>query len=187
VIFSQLSDWICNPSVMSMTKGDNRKRLIRAAQKMAFRHGFYQTTLADIAKEARVPLGNIYYYFKTKDEIGRAVIQEYFLQLRANSRYWEEAGTPRDRLCARVDTVAADKDEVAKRGCKIGTLCSELNKGTGATAREACALLAEHVSWIEAQFREMGKAREARSLAIHLFAALQGAAVLALTLIPIWS
>jgi len=31
--------------------------------------------LADIAREAEVPLGNVYYYFKTKDEIGEAIVE----------------------------------------------------------------------------------------------------------------
>ena len=36
--------------------------------------GIEKTTLADIAQAADVPVGNIYYYFKTKDELVRAVV-----------------------------------------------------------------------------------------------------------------
>jgi len=44
-----------------------RTRLINTASKLAHEHGFNQTTLADIARDSGVPLGNVYYYFKTKE------------------------------------------------------------------------------------------------------------------------
>jgi AcrR family transcriptional regulator len=50
-------------------KADNRTRLLRAAEKTTYRYGFGSTWIADMAKEARIPLGNVYYYFKTKDDI----------------------------------------------------------------------------------------------------------------------
>ncbi len=40
-----------------------------------YRQGATATTLADIAQAADVPLGNVYYYFKTKDDLIRAVVQ----------------------------------------------------------------------------------------------------------------
>ena len=52
-----------------MQISDKRTRLIEAADKLVQLQGFSQTTLADIAKKADVPLGNVYYYFKTKEEI----------------------------------------------------------------------------------------------------------------------
>ena len=60
---------------MPKLKADNRSRLIQAATKTTHRHGFNLTTLADIAKEAKIPLGNVYYYFKTKDELGDAIVE----------------------------------------------------------------------------------------------------------------
>jgi AcrR family transcriptional regulator len=60
---------------MPISKADNRTRLLQAAEKVTYRYGFGNTALADIAKEARVPLGNVYYYFKTKDQIGSAIVE----------------------------------------------------------------------------------------------------------------
>ena len=53
-------------------KTDKRVRLIEAAKVLIHQQGFHLTTLADIAQEADVPLGNVYYYFKTKEAIGEA-------------------------------------------------------------------------------------------------------------------
>ena len=52
---------------MAKTQADKRARLIETAMKLAYQHGFRDTSLADIAEAAHVPLGNVYYYFKTKD------------------------------------------------------------------------------------------------------------------------
>ena len=49
-------------------KTDKRVRLIDAAKVLIHQQGFNLTTLADIAQEADVPLGNVYYYFKTNNQ-----------------------------------------------------------------------------------------------------------------------
>jgi TetR/AcrR family transcriptional repressor of nem operon len=48
----------------SRTRG-KRERLVAAATKMLHEQGVEKTTLADTAAAADVPLGNVYYYFKT--------------------------------------------------------------------------------------------------------------------------
>lgn len=51
-----------------------RERLREAANSLFLSKGYANTSLADIAKEAKVPLGNVYYYFKTKKEFLDEVI-----------------------------------------------------------------------------------------------------------------
>src|SRR5258706_13900916 len=70
---------------MARTHIDKRSRLVSAAVGLAYRNGFVATSLADIAREAEVPLGNVYYYFKTKDEIGEAIVELRLGQLSARS------------------------------------------------------------------------------------------------------
>jgi AcrR family transcriptional regulator len=55
---------------MGKPQPDKRTRLIETAMKLAYRNGFRETSLADIAQAAHVPVGNVYYYFKTKEELG---------------------------------------------------------------------------------------------------------------------
>jgi AcrR family transcriptional regulator len=160
-------------------KEDSRTRLIQAAGVMAFRNGFSQTSLADIAKEAKVPLGNVYYYFKTKEDIGRAVIEQRVVQMQESFRSWDEAGSAQERLCACVDAVRANKELLALGGCPVGSLCTELNKEGGALARKASALFTAQLDWIEEQFRACGRVKDARALAVHLLSALQGVSTLA--------
>jgi TetR/AcrR family transcriptional regulator, transcriptional repressor for nem operon len=119
---------------MARTHIDKRSRLVSAAVGLAYQNGFGATSLADIAREAEVPLGNVYYYFKTKDDIGDAVVELRLAQLSAQRQRWNEAGSPKDRLCACVQGVFENKDFLAQRGCAVGTFCSELHKAGGSVA-----------------------------------------------------
>src|SRR5229473_5239758 len=164
---------------MPKTKTDKRSRLIQTAVKLAYRHGFRTTSLADIAREADVPLGNVYYYFKTKDEIGEAIVEQRLAELAAQRQRWDEAGSPKDRLCACVQDVFENKDFLAKRGCAVGTLCSELHKAGCSFATRATEIFAQHLDWIESQFRALGKGKDSNGLALHLLSAMQGVSILA--------
>lgn len=77
-----------------------------------------------------------FYYFKTKAEIGEAVIARQVADVR---QMREQAGaiTPRDCLLAFVQAVFDNHDELACRGCPVGTLTCELNKEDGPLARQA--------------------------------------------------
>ena len=164
---------------MIRTPFDKRSRLLSAAVDLAYQNGFGATSLGDIAREAEVPLGNVYYYFKTKDEIGEAIVEFRLAQLSAQRQRWDKLGSPKDRLCACVQGVFANKDCLAERGCAVGTLCSELHKGGGSVATRATEIFAQHLAWIESQFRALGMGKDSHGLAVHLLSAMQGVSILA--------
>jgi TetR/AcrR family transcriptional regulator, transcriptional repressor for nem operon len=68
-------------------------------------------------------------------------------------------------------------EEVARYGCRHGTLCQELAKRDDGLDRRAAKLMALTVDWAEEQFSLMGK-RDARALAVGLVAAIQGTSLL---------
>ena len=166
---------------MPKGKADNRKRLLQAAEKVTYRHGFGKSALADIAKEARVPLGNVYYYFKTKDEIGDAIIDLRVSRFRRLLQELNKAASPKERLCGFVQIKINNREGLARSGCPVGTLCSELHKDGGVVAKKSTVLFAEALAWMEAQFQALGKGADSRGLAVHLLSATQGVSVLAHT------
>jgi AcrR family transcriptional regulator len=165
---------------MRRAKIDKRSRLIDSAAKLTYERGFGPTALADIARDAKVPLGNIYYYFKTKAEIGEAVIIRLVALVR-EMRERSESGSPKDCLLAFVQTAADNREALAHRGCPVGTLCTELGKDGGELATQVGQPFQELLAWMEMQFAGMGKGREKAALALHLLCALEGAALLAHT------
>lgn len=166
---------------MAKMKADNRTRLLQAAEKTTYRFGFGNTAIADIAKEARIPLGNVYYYFKTKDEIGDAIVEQRVSRFRKLLQEFDKAGSPKERLCAFVQIKIKNRQELARSGCPVGTLCSELRKLGGVAAGKSKILFATALDWMEKQFREIGKGADSRGLAVHLLSATQGVSVLAHT------
>jgi AcrR family transcriptional regulator len=166
---------------MSKTKADSRTRLLRAAEKITYLYGFGSTSIADIAKGARVPLGNVYYYFKTKDEIGGAIVELRVSRFKKLLQNLDNAGSPKERLCGFVDIKIKNRETLARGGCPVGTLCSELQKHGGAAAKKSKVLFTEALAWMEKQFEALGKGAGSRGLAIHLLSATQGISVLAHT------
>jgi TetR/AcrR family transcriptional regulator, transcriptional repressor for nem operon len=166
---------------MPKTKADSRTRLLEAAEKTAYLYGFGSTSIADIAKEARVPLGNVYYYFKTKDDIGNAIVEQRVSRFRKQLQDLDKADSPKERLCGFVDIKIRNRENLARGGCPVGTLCSELQKYGGVAARRSRVLFAEALTWMEKQFRLLGKGRDSRSYAVHLLSATQGVSLLAHT------
>src|ERR1700732_1702238 len=166
---------------MSKTKADNWTRFLLAAEKTTYLYGFGSTSIADIAKAARVPLGNVYYYFKTKDEIGGAIVELRVSRFKKLLQDLDKADSPKQRLCGFVDIKIKNREGLARGGCPVGTLCSELQKYGGAAAKKSTALFAEALAWMEAQFKALGKGTDSRGLAVHLLSATQGVSVLAHT------
>src|ERR1700693_2996678 len=164
---------------MPKTKTDKRSRLIQTAVRLAYRHGFRTARFGDIAEAAKVPVGNVYYYFKTKDEIGEAIVEQRLLELRTLQEQWDRRGSPKERPLAWIVNAIDDRDLLLRGGCRVGTLCSELHKEGGPLAKKATALFTELLGWIEDQFRAIGRGDTSRKLATQLLSSLQGVSVLA--------
>jgi AcrR family transcriptional regulator len=162
------------------TRPGKRARLVESAKGLIHEQGAHRTTLADVAERADVPLGNVYYYFKSKDELIGAVLDCYKEQAATLIQALERHRSPQARLKALVRNWADMRETVARHGCPMGTLCAELDKIESGRDRDAAAVLALIIDWAEGQIRQLGR-RDARDLAEALFAGIQGAALLANT------
>ena len=155
-----------------------RQRLIAAASQLLHQQGVEKTTLADIAQAADVPVGNVYYYFKTKDDIIAAVIEAHVQQSKAALASIDSTHrSPKSRLKALVGEYAGQSEVIALYGCPHGSLCSELDKRPGAPDFALAELMRVPIEWAEEQFRALGQ-RNAHDLAVSLIAAYEGSALL---------
>lgn len=155
-------------------KTDKRVRLIEAAKVLIHQQGFNLTTLADIAQEADVPLGNVYYYFKTKEAIGEAVIEKRAAECTEMIAKLDEIPEPYARLRAFIELGVAELELIARYGCPVGGLCQELGKQGGPLADQAAKLLYDVLTWTEKQFRSLGFADKAEEHALNLLSGMQG-------------
>jgi len=159
-----------------------RERLVAAATQLLHQQGTERTTLADIAKVADVPVGNVYYYFKTKDEIIAAVIDAYEQQITTTLAFIDaHRRSPKSRLKALVRELASRSEMVAQYGCPFGSLCSELDKRAREPSLAVAELMRLPIDWAEKQFRSLGR-QDAHDLAFDLLAAYEGSALLTNTM-----
>jgi len=159
-----------------------RERLVTAAAQLLHQQGIERTTLADIAQAADVPAGNVYYYFKTKDEVIAAVVEAHAQQIKTTLAFIDSHHrSPRSRLKAFVREFTAQSEIVAQHGCPLGGLCTEIGKRVRGSSFAEAELMRLPIEWAEKQFRSLGR-RDAHDLALDLLAAYEGSALLANTL-----
>ena len=160
---------------------DKKHKLVLAAKTLVYKKGFSETTLADIAHQADVPLGNVYYYFKTKEAIGLAVIEQRFKEWES----WRKKAATKPLVLSRLIlflenfmSLQADNDF----GCPIGHLCQEFAREGGALGAASRKFLMSFVDWLEEQFRLLGLAELSLNTANTFLSLSQGAMLLAQTL-----
>lgn len=156
---------------------DKRERLVDAANKLIHQQGFHRTTLADIASESGVPLGNVYYYFKTKEEICDAVIEERKKDLSSTLDSCCKSRGPKKALLRLLKSMVEASDEIAETGCPHGRLCSELSNQITGLNNSADDCLKVLLEWSAEQFQAMGL-KGAKELSFEFVSRIQGAVLL---------
>lgn len=163
-------------------ENNKRQRLVEAADTLFHERGFNMTTLANIAELADVPLGNVYYYFKSKDSIAIAVIERRAKMFQELSSNWDHSlQTSVDKLKAFIDYSISETDRRTQFGDSLGSLCQELGKQEGNLSDAVASLMAKIMTWVEKQFEALNKPEAASKLAANLIATLQGMSLLTVT------
>ncbi len=114
-----------------------RDRIIQAAITLYRTRGVGSTTLKDISGASTVPLGNLYYYFKTRTELTFAVLDACEQELQ------DLLGTlngldPLAWLDAYFSWLLKDPEVAARLGCPFGAFATQLRAlGDPAAARAA--------------------------------------------------
>ncbi|MEE8388615.1 MAG: helix-turn-helix domain-containing protein [Acidiferrobacterales bacterium] len=151
---------------------------MEAARSLIHQNGYRDTSIADIAEASGVPLGNIYYYFKTKDDLVSAAITQ---QRDANRQWYAQLDTlpsPKARLAQLLRDTSDFSDMMTAHGCPVGSLCQELDKSPSAISDEVDVVLKEQIDWAAGQFLQMGHA-DGEVLGVQLVSRLQGAVLVA--------
>ncbi|MEO9873386.1 MAG: TetR/AcrR family transcriptional regulator [Anderseniella sp.] len=157
-----------------------RDHIVAAADVLFYRQGYEHTSFADIAGAVRISRGNFYYHFKTKDDILEAVIDTRLADTRRILDQWEaESENPEDRIHSFIHILIANRADIKRFGCPVGTLTTELAKLNHESRAGATELFSLFRAWLGVQFRALGLDEEADRLAMHILARSQGVATLA--------
>src|SRR5215831_4280179 len=103
-----------------------RDHIVEAADGLFYRQGYEHTSFSDIADAVQISRGNFYYHFKSKDEILDAVINARLAGTQAMLEQWEiEGERPADRIRSFIHILIANRADIKRYGCPVGTLCAE--------------------------------------------------------------
>lgn len=158
---------------------DKRQRLIDAATTLSHHVGLSNAPIASIAEHADVPIGNVYYYFKTKDDLATAVIDTRRQQYTDLRSAWDTTSDdPVEQLVAFVHHTRDTADDLTQHGCPIGGLCNDLANTNTELGAAAGAVFTDTLDWAADHYRAAHHPNPDQA-ATRLVSVLQGATVLA--------
>ena len=163
-----------------------RQKLLGAAITLIRRNGYSATSVDDLCKAAGVTKGAFFHHFASKERLAVAAA-EHFTAVAAE--WFQQApflklADPVDRILGYVD-FRRDRlsHDLSQSSCLLGTLVQEAYESSEAI-REACfAGIQRQAGGIETDcalaIEAHGLALDARALALHTQAVLQGAFIIA--------
>ena len=108
-----------------------RDQILDAAGRLIHLRGYHCTSLDDVLRESGVGKGNFYYYFKSKEDLGHAIIDRIvrgFVQRTLEPAFSDPDGDPIEQLHGFLDHVLdSQRERNCVGGCPMGNLASELS------------------------------------------------------------
>lgn len=166
-----------------------RDQILDAASRLIHLRGYHCTSLDDVLRESRVGKGNFYYYFKSKEDLGYAIIDRAireFVERTLEPAFADPDGDPLAQIHAFLDGILARvRARNGVGGCPMGNLACELSDvHEGFRQRLAEVFVAWRRRLAETLVRAQQRRRlradaDAAALAQFLVAALEGAILMA--------
>ncbi len=114
------------------TKGAaTRDQILNAAARLIHVQGYQSTSLDDVLRESGGGKGNFYYYFKSKEDLGYAIIDritQAFVERSLGPAFADTDADPVTQIHGFLDRVLeAQRLRKCVGGCVMGNLASELS------------------------------------------------------------
>ena len=174
--------------VRSAKGAATRDQILDVAGKLIHLRGYHATSLDDVLKESGVGKGNFYYYFKSKEDLGYAILDrmlQAFVERTLEPAFADAVADPVVQIKEFLDRVLDNqRQRSCIGGCPMGNLASELwDVHEGFRQQLAGMFLQGRVTLAEvrARGRESGRLRsglDPARAAEFLVAALEGAILL---------
>ena len=108
-----------------------REAILEAANRLIHVHGYNHTSLDDVLRESGVGKGNFYYHFKSKEDLGYAILDQIivsFLDRTLEPCFSDPEGGALAQIRCFVDRVLeAQRESNCVGGCPLGNLAAELS------------------------------------------------------------
>jgi TetR/AcrR family transcriptional repressor of nem operon len=173
---------------IAQERSPTKEKLLETAQRLMLAKGFAATSLGDICEEAKLTKGSFFHYFKSKEQLGKEVLERFCRMMRERLKQapFQAKRDPIDRLDGMLEfMIQMSKEPIAKQGCLLGSFSQELTQ-THPEIRQCCA--GQFQQWTEDFKRELDAVKslyapktaiDTESLAQHYIAIVEGSLILA--------
>lgn len=108
-----------------------RDAIVAAASRLMHVNGYNNTSLDDVLRESSVGKGNFYYYFKSKEDLGYAILDrivDVFIERTLKPCFADVDGRPLVQIRCFLDRLLeVQRQRNCVGGCPLGNLASELS------------------------------------------------------------
>jgi TetR/AcrR family transcriptional regulator, transcriptional repressor for nem operon len=108
-----------------------REAIVTAAMRLMHVHGYNGTSLDDVLRESGVGKGNFYYYFRSKEALGYAILDQLvdgFVERTLAPCFADATESPLSQMRCFLDRIVQmQRDLQCRGGCAMGNLASELS------------------------------------------------------------
>jgi TetR/AcrR family transcriptional repressor of nem operon len=108
-----------------------RDGILEAARRLIHVHGYNHTSLDDVLRESGVGKGNLYYYFKSKEDLGYAILDQIigsFLERTLEPCFADPNGAALGQIRCFLDRLLEmQRARNCVGGCPLGNLAAELS------------------------------------------------------------
>ncbi|HZF06129.1 MAG TPA: TetR family transcriptional regulator C-terminal domain-containing protein [Patescibacteria group bacterium] len=177
-----------SPAAKTRDGKTTRDAILAAALRLMHVHGYHATSLDDVLRESGVGKGNFYYHFRSKEELGYAILDQIvaaFVERTLQPCFADPTGAPLAQIRCFLDRLEqAQRDRKCMGGCAMGNLASELSDvHEGFRKRLASVFTTWHAQFAEALAKakrrgEVVAACEPDATARFVVASLEGAILL---------
>ncbi len=115
---------------MNAKTNDTRQHILDVGYELIVTRGFTSVGLSELLKTAEVPKGSFYHYFKSKEQFGEAMIQDYFNKYfeRLTSRFTNNELNGYQRLMSYFEEMVKVEDDVCNANkCLLVKLSAEVS------------------------------------------------------------
>jgi TetR/AcrR family transcriptional repressor of nem operon len=176
-------------SPLTPTGQATRDQILHAAARLIHLRGYHCTSLDDVLRDSGVGKGNFYYYFKSKEDLGYAILDrivQAFVERTLGPAFADPDGDPVAQLHGFLDRVLdSQRERNCVGGCPLGNLASELSDVHEGFRRRLAEIFSEWRARL-AEALARGKSRggfrtdlEPDGAAQFLVASLEGAILIA--------
>lgn len=139
-------------------KGEQRREaIVAAAARLFWINGFSATSIADIASDAQVPQGNMFYYFRSKADLALAVADVFVSETQSLILEAEaQSPDPRERIRFLLQRLGQSNRSRVDNGCPIAAAVRDFRRPAPDASVRASQSFELLVSFIARELQKTG-------------------------------